>query len=81
MEGDIVYIVHQIVIKHSREGNWMLLNNLPVSTIKLPKRQLSFITYPCEKIIEKWNGLRVKQSYMLEEQALAYHMSWEMKTP
>ena len=53
----------------------------PYRPLNFPKRQLSFITYPCEKIIEKWHGLRVKQSYMLEEQALAYHMSWEIKTP
>ena len=78
--GKLLLVKGQNFILHSWDGDFILLDNIPVSTIKLPAWQFKRSTrYSCfGSLLEGCLALIFKHSY--EEQARAYRISWELKT-
>ena len=74
-------VIIQNVVYYLLEGDLILFDKIPVPTIELheSRSQTSF-TYPCPRsLLESRTALRIKHSQ--EEQAIAYRMSCEIKTP
>ena len=69
--GKSLLVKDQNVIYHSWEGDFILLNKIPVSTINLSEwRFKSSTRYPClSSLLESRLALRIKHAY--EEQARA----------
>ena len=74
-------VMSQNVMLHLYEGDFIMFDEIPISTIEVPEGDLKrSLTYPCPRSLhESRPALRIK--HFFEEQTLAYPVSCEINTP